>query len=60
MFKNQLFFEDFQKVFKVKIVEKKSITYFPKSATESFSFKISFWLKRVMVKLNVNKIFLSQ
>lgn len=54
MYQNQLFFDDFQKVFKVKIVEQKS------SSTEFNNVQhseIGFWLKRLMVRFHVQYMF---
>ncbi len=57
MYQNQLFFDDFQKVFKVKIVEKKVVLTKVKQNTSHTHSDMSFWLKRLMVKLHVQYMF---
>lgn len=52
MYQNQLFFDDFQKVFKAKIVSEKSISAKLSTAVNR-NLHLGFWLKRLLVKFNL-------
>lgn len=53
MYQNQLFFDDFQKVFKAKISEAEVKIAANKRNVENHSYHVGFWLKRILVKFNL-------
>lgn len=53
MYQNQLFFDDFQKVFKVKVSESEVVSKTLRSNVGNHSYHVSFWWKRILVKFNL-------
>lgn len=53
MYQNQLFFDDFQKVFKAKISESDLEVSSRRKSVDNHHYHVGFWLKRILVKFNL-------
>jgi len=53
MYQNQLFFDDFQKVFKVKVSEADNSLRPAARKVKVHTYHYGFWLKRILVKFNL-------